>query len=129
MICRDALDHLNHELFDEHKEREVKILLTDVEAVLGPDFFRRGTVYFDGIWNQASDPDQRQLLCAMAQRDEGWTFTDLEPATNLAPNLLIDQLRWMERHDILQKATIGVDPLQWKFYVPLMRRWIKEMAV
>jgi hypothetical protein len=126
LICRDALDYLNHELFDDHQEREVKILLSDVEAVLGPDFFTRGTVYFDGIWTQAGDPAQRQLLCAMAPRDEAWTLADLEQATNLAPDLLIDQLHWSERHDILQK--IDADPPRWKFHVPLMRRWVKEAA-
>jgi len=38
-ICRDALDHLNHELFDLEAEREVCIMLTDVDAVLNDDFF------------------------------------------------------------------------------------------
>ena len=61
LVCRDALDHLNHELFDEHKEREVKLTLADVEAVLGDDLFRRGTGYFDGVWTQVSEAAQQDF--------------------------------------------------------------------
>lgn len=125
-ICRDALDHLNHELFDERSERDVLITLADVEAVLGPDFFQRGTVYFDGVWTQASAPEYRTLLRIMAQRDEPWAFAELETATQLSSNALRAALRWAERHDILHKSES--EPAVWKFYVPLMRRWVDERA-
>ncbi len=124
-ICRDALDHLNHELFDLEAERPALIRLSDVEAALGDDFFRRGTVYFDGIWTQASGPDQRALLRTMAQRDELWTLSELETATGLSPDALRRELRWAERHDILRK--LESDPLAWHFHVPLLRRWIRRM--
>ena len=75
-ICRDALDHLNHELFDLNIERDALIKLSDVEAVLNNDFFRRGMVYFDGVWSQAYEPAQRILLKTMAQRNETWTFEE-----------------------------------------------------
>ena len=38
-ICRDALDHLNHDLFDSELKREVCITLADVAAVLEDDLF------------------------------------------------------------------------------------------
>jgi hypothetical protein len=122
-ICRDALDHLNHELFDLEREREVLISLADVQAVLGDDFFRRGTVYFDGVWTQASAPGQRAILRTIAGRDEAWTLAELEAATRLEGELIGRQLRWAERHDILRKA--ASDPPAWGFYVPLMRQWIR----
>jgi AAA+ ATPase superfamily predicted ATPase len=121
-ICRDALDHLNHELFDLELAREALVTLADVEAVLDDDFFRRGTVYFDGVWTQAGDPDQRVLLRAMARRDEPWALVELEAATGLDADTLRRQLRWAERHDMLHKT----EPGAWGFCVPLMRRWIRR---
>ena len=123
-VCRDAVDHLNHELFDLDMEREVLIKLSDVEAVLGDDFFRRGTGYFDGVWTQASHPDQRTLLRVMAGCDGSWGYTELETATRLNPDALRRELRWAERHDILHK--VEADPPVWEFYVPLMRRWVRR---
>jgi hypothetical protein len=120
-ICRDALDHLNHELFDLELAREVCITLADVTAVLDDDFFRRGTVYFDGVWTQTSDRDQRRLLRVMAGRDELWTFVELEAATGLDAGTLRRHLRWAERHDIIYRTESD----QWGFHVPLMQRWIR----
>jgi len=120
-ICRDALDHLNHELFDMELAREVRITLADVDAVLDDDFFRRGTVYFDGVWTQVGDRDGRTLLRVMARRDEPWTLAELEVAASLGAEALCRQLRWAERHDILRGTASG----RWAFHVPLMRRWIR----
>jgi hypothetical protein len=119
-ICRDALDHLNHELFDLELARDVCITMADVDAVLGDDFFRRGTVYFDGVWTQASHPDQRALLQVMASREEPWTFDQLEEATGNDAKTLHRHLRWAERHDVLHRTESG----EWRFHVPLMQRWI-----
>jgi hypothetical protein len=123
-ICRDALDHLNHELFDLELEREVCITVADVEAVLDDDFFRRGTVYFDGVWTQAGDRDQRMLLRVMAGQDEPWMQDELETATGLDAKVVHRQLRWAERHDIICR----IEPDQWGFHVPLMRRWTRRGA-
>jgi hypothetical protein len=94
-----------------------------VAAALGSDFFRRGAVYFDGVWNQAAEPAQRALLRLMAQREAPWTLSQLEAASDLPRDLLRRELRWAERHDILHKAE--GDPPTWSFHVPLMRRWIR----
>jgi AAA+ ATPase superfamily predicted ATPase len=120
-ICRDVLDHLNHELFDLELTRTVGITLADVNAVLDDDLFRRGMVYFDGVWTQARDEDQRILLRKMATREEPWTFADLEAMTDLDPRTLHRQLRWGERHDIVRR----IAPDQWGFHVPLMQRWLR----
>jgi hypothetical protein len=119
LVCRDALDHLNHELFDEHKEREVKITLADVDAVLGDDLFRRGTGYFDGVWTQVGETIQQDLLRCMARREGAWTLAELEAATHPTPDELRQHLQLAERRDILRQH----DDV-WEFCVPLMRRWI-----
>jgi hypothetical protein len=121
-ICRDALDHLNHDLFDSELRREVCITLTDVATVLGDDLFRRGTVYFDGVWTQAGDESQRVLLRAVAGCDGPCTLSELQAITGTDEQTLLRQLRWAERHDILNKA----DPDRWAFCVPLMQRWIRD---
>jgi len=121
-ICRDALDHLNHELFDLELRREVCITLADVTAVLEEDFFRRGTVYFDGVWTQASDYHQQVLLCAIAHCDEPCTLSQLKAITGMDEQILLQQLRWAQHHDILYKT----DSDRWAFHVPLMQRWIRN---
>jgi hypothetical protein len=121
-ICRDALDRLNHELFDLKLAREVCITLADVVAVLEDDFFRRGTVYFDGVWTLASDPSQQALLCAMAGCAEPCPLGELGAMTGVDEHTLLRQLRWAERHDFLYQADSG----RWAFHVPLMRRWIRD---
>ena len=123
LVCRDALDHLNHELFDEHREREVKITLADVDAVLGDDLFRRGTGYFDGVWTQVNEPAQQDLLRCLAQREDAWTLAELEEATRLAPEVLRQHLQLAERRDILRQCD-GDRGGAWEFCVPLMRQWI-----
>lgn len=121
-VCRDALDHLNHELFDLNQKRDVRITLADVEAVLTDDFFRRGNGYFDGVWTQTTDETQHALLRALAQRSTPWTLAELAAVCPLEPDRLLAHLRWAERHDILQKRE--GEPATWQFYVPLLRRWI-----
>ncbi len=123
LVCRDALDHLNHELFDEHLEREVKLTLADVEAVLGDDLFRRGTGYFDGVWTQVSESAQQDLLRCMAQRDTPWTLVELQEATHHSPEDLRQHLQLAERRDILRQRDGARDGV-WEFCVPLMRKWI-----
>ena len=121
-ICRDALDRLNHELFDLELKREVCITLGDVAAVVEQDLFRRGMVYFDGVWTQAGDDVQQALLRAVAGCDEPCTLSELHAITGMDEQALIDQLRWAEHHDILRRT----DPDRWAFHVPLMQRWIRD---
>lgn len=125
-LCRDALDHLNHELFDLNLKRPVHITTSDIDAALANDFFRRGMVYFDGVWAQTSDNAQQTVLRTIAQRETPWTLTELAQATSLEEDELRRHLRWAERHDILQKIKEDSEgsPANWRFYVPLMRRWI-----
>jgi AAA+ ATPase superfamily predicted ATPase len=126
-ICRDAIDQLNHELFDEHLDRQLDITLTDIETVLGRDFFRRGSVYFDGVWTQVSDLPAQTVLRQMSTRDEPWPFDELSAASQwIESAALRNILNWAEQHDILKKSD-GDRPM-WQFHVPLMRRWLQERS-
>ncbi|MCP4933451.1 MAG: AAA family ATPase [bacterium] len=124
LVCRDALDHLNYELFDQNKTRDTRILLSDVEAVVAGDFFRHGTVYFDGVWHQTTEDGQRTMLKTLAQQDSSWLLDELAAACSLSQDALLRHLRWAERHDVLRK--LDGDVPRWEFYVPLMRQWIRE---
>lgn len=124
-VCRDAIDHLNSELFDERLKREICITLADVDAVLVPDFFRRGTGYFDGVWTQVDNSVRRAVLTVMAQSETPWEFAHLKSATSVDDATLQAALDWAVRHDILYCQS---DPAIWGFHVPLMRRWICECA-
>jgi hypothetical protein len=120
LICSAAVDQLNHELFDLNQDRDLRINLRDIEAVLGDDFFRRGAVYFDGVWTQTHDkPAVQPLLRALAQRDELWREADLQAAGLLDA----EALAWAERHDVLRQVD-GLDGA-WAFCVPLMRRFVR----
>ncbi|MCB8966754.1 MAG: hypothetical protein H6660_07640 [Ardenticatenaceae bacterium] len=123
-VCRDALDNLNHDLFDLGRQRPVRLTLADVEAALNADFFQRGMVYFDGVWAQASDVAQQVLLRTLAQRETPWTLADLVQVSGMPAQELRTHLRWAERHDILDKREDEAGTVTWGFYVPLMRRWL-----
>ncbi len=122
LVCREALDHLNHSLFDLQQERDVLLTLADVEAVLDGGLFQRGMVYFDGVWSQATEENQRHLLRTLADHAEPWTWDDMQQASGLTATELKAALNWTERQDVMQK--VG-DPPVWQFYVPLMRQWIR----
>jgi AAA+ ATPase superfamily predicted ATPase len=122
LVCREALDHLNHTLFDIQQERDVLLTLADVEAVLDGGLFQRGMVYFDGVWSQATEENQRHLLRTLAGRAEPWAWDDIQQDSGLTATELKAALNWTERQDVMQK--VG-DPPVWQFYVPLMRQWIR----
>ena len=89
-----------------------------IPKVLSDDFFRRGGVYFDGVWRQTHDqPEVQPLLRALAQREAPWAEVDLQ-AANLYD---LEALTWAERHDVLRR----VDG-RWAFCVPLMQRFVRE---
>jgi AAA ATPase domain len=124
LICSAAVDQLNHELFDLNQDRDLRINLRNIEAVLGDDFFQRGAVYFDGVWTQTHDkPAVQPLLRALAQRDEPWREADLQAAGLLDADALV----WAEQHDVLRRVD-GVDGA-WAFCVPLMRRFVRAKLV
>ena len=65
LLCRRLVNRLNHLIFDEEQEREPRIGVKDVEAVLQEDFFGRGNYYFSGVWGQATE-DERRILQIMS---------------------------------------------------------------
>ena len=127
-ICSEAVALLNHELYDLELDRPVEIGQADIERVLGPDFFRKGMVYFDGVWTQTKDePEVQPVLHHMAGRDEAWSLAELCAQLPTVPEAQMRiLLQWATRHDIVRR--LDGPPERWQFCVPLMRRWILENA-
>jgi hypothetical protein len=128
-ICRDLISHLNYLVFDEEQEREPRITLEDVEAVISGDFFQRGHYYFIGVWSQAGE-DERHLLEVLSADSVnalgGLGVAELTEATGIAQTLVENALRRLEQHDVLESET-GVDGVRrWRFRVELMRRWVAQ---
>lgn len=65
-----------------------------------------------------------QPYLVQQRRHEEWTLPELETATHLDGETLVRQLRWAQRHDVLRK--IDGQESTWQFYVPLLRRWIRQ---
>ncbi|MCA9996339.1 MAG: ATP-binding protein [Anaerolineales bacterium] len=125
-LCRDAVNQLNHALFDNNERRDGVVTVADVEATLGDAVFQRGMVYFDGVWRQTENKAQRQLLLTLARREAAWSLAEMSAATGLAEVQLAPLLRWAERQDILQKQ--GEAEPRWSFYVPLLRQWLARRS-
>ncbi|MCA9963662.1 MAG: AAA family ATPase [Anaerolineales bacterium] len=125
-LCRDAVNQLNHAIFDNNERRDGIITVADVEATLGDAVFQRGMVYFDGVWRQTENEEQQQILQTLAQREAAWSLADMSAATGLTEAQLAPLLRWAERQDILQKQ--GEAEPRWSFYVPLLRQWLARQS-
>jgi hypothetical protein len=122
-ICQELINHLNHELFDLNREREVRIGAADLQAVLTDDFLRREARYFDGVWSQVrGQPDQVAALTTMAHGPTAWTADELADAVSLPRDNILQTLEQLRRRDIL--APLDGAPERWNFLVPLMRHWV-----
>jgi hypothetical protein len=122
-ICQALVNHLNHELFDLEREREICITPDDLLSVLSDDFIRSETRYFDGVWSQVRDhAEQVTILTTMARRTTAWSVQELMPSIGAGEGFIHNALEQLHRRDIL--APLDDAPDQWRFLVPLMQRWI-----
>jgi len=121
LVCQQAVELLNHELFDRNQDRDDRVTLSDIETVINAeDFFVNGTVYFDGVWDQTEGhPQVQALLLELSQRDTAWTEDELRNSG------LFDAatLEWAKRRDILRVNT--GEGRSWEFCVPLMSRFLQ----
>lgn len=122
-LCREALNHLNHTMFDLGQRRPALITLSDVEMSLEEILSPRGNTYFLGVWAQLTDDEPRLLIRALAQRDAPWSLPDIRHVSPLSEEQLLAHLTWATRHDLLRQAT----PHTWQFCVPLMRQWVARL--
>jgi len=126
LVCHCLVTRLNHLIFDEEQEREPRIGVEDVKAVLQEDFFDRGNYYFSGVWGQAKE-DERRILQVMAGGTEVWNLAELQTAAELDHAALEMALEKLEQHDVLRRETDENGITRWRFQVPLMRQWVNDV--
>ncbi len=116
----------NDLVFEMGHSRDPVFTVNDVEAVVNPEFFKRGRYYFDGVWSQAAQdtPGQQAILQALAPHPQGLSLQELAEATGINFQAAQDSLRTLERHDVV-KENQG----RWQIVVELFRRWVESLAI
>ncbi len=120
-ICMELVHHLNHELFDLEREREVRIRLKDLRAVLTETFIREESRYFEGIWNDQIRGREAEEAVLRALASGPMTAEALSRATGLPVEALRGALAYLETRDLVAQDAAG----RWGLLVPLMRRWLQ----
>jgi hypothetical protein len=121
-ICQELVNHVNHEMFDQEKEREVRVLPEDLEAVLSDAFVRSETRYFDGIWtDQVAGRTAVETVLAVLARVGPATTEELAEKAHLLTTEIADALAYLETRDLAKADEAG----RWDLLVPLMRWWLR----
>ncbi|HCQ19985.1 MAG TPA: ATPase, partial [Anabaena sp. UBA12330] len=109
--------------FEQGKKRESVFTVEDVEAIVKkPEFFQRGSNYFNGVWGQAgenNDHIQKTILIHLAKDTIGLTVNELIELTGIDETDLQKALDTLKRHDV-----IGENQGYWRITVELFRRWV-----
>ena len=77
---------------------------TDVDAVVADlQFYQQGSIYFRGIWSQASENPfgQQAILQTLAPYENGLDQTALEHASGLEPATFNAAWDALQRHDVM----------------------------
>ena len=109
--------------FEQGKKRESVFTVEDVEAIVKkPEFFQRGSNYFNGVWGQAgenNDHIQQTILIHLAKDTTGLNVNELIELTGIDETDLQKALETLKRHDV-----IGENQGYWRITVELFRRWV-----
>ncbi len=113
----------NDLVFEMGHSRDPVFTVNDVEAVVNPEFFKRGRYYFDGVWSQAAQgaANQQTILQALAPHIQGLTLQELVETTGINYQDIQDSLCTLERHDVVEEHE-G----HWRIVVELFRRWVVQ---
>ncbi|MDJ0796626.1 MAG: AAA-like domain-containing protein [Calothrix sp. MO_167.B12] len=113
----------NDQVFEMGHSRDPIFTVDDVEAVVNPEFFKRGRYYFDGVWSQAAQDvaGQQEILRALAPHPQGLSLQELGEVTGINYEDAQDSLGTLERHDVV-KENQG----RWQIVVELFRRWVLQ---
>ncbi|GAA6622542.1 CHAT domain-containing protein [Scytonema sp. NUACC26] len=115
----------NDQVFEQQRPRDPVFGLTDVEAVINEDFFKRGRYYFDGVWGQAARGAARQqaIIRAIAPHKEGLSLEILSHAIGIDGASLQPALQTLKRHDVIEEVE-G----RYRITVELFRRWVVQFS-
>ena len=113
----------NNFVFEQGKPRESVFTVEDVEAIVKkPEFFQRGSNYFNGVWGQAgenNDNTQQVILSHLAKHTAGLTINELIELTGIDETDLQNALEVLKRHDVIVE-----NQGRWTIIVELFRRWV-----
>ncbi|PPJ64584.1 AAA family ATPase, partial [Cuspidothrix issatschenkoi] len=113
----------NDFVFEQGRNRDPVFTVEDVEAIVKkPEFFQRGSNYFNGVWGQAgenNDHTQQIILTYLAKHTAGLTVNELTELTRIDKTDLQKALDTLERHDVIVE-----NQGRWKIIVELFRRWV-----
>lgn len=117
----------NEQVFEMGNSRAPVFTLEDVRAVINdPEFFQRGSYYFDGVWDQATRgaPGQQEVLRVIAPHREGLDINTLAEFTSMNETNLQQALNSLTRHDVVWE----IDG-KWSIIVELFRHWLLSINV
>jgi hypothetical protein len=113
----------NDFVFEQGKPRESVFTVEDVEAIVKkPEFFQRGSNYFNGVWGQAgenNDHTQQAILKELAKNTAGLTINELVELTGINESKLNEAVETLKRHDVIVE-----NQGRWIIIVELFRRWV-----
>ncbi|MBY5310423.1 AAA family ATPase [Aphanizomenon flos-aquae CCAP 1446/1C] len=116
----------NDFVFEQGKPRESVFTLEDVETIVNkPEFFQRGSNYFNGVWGQSgenNDNTQQVILSHLAKHSRGLTLNELIELTGIDETDLQNALEVLKRHDVIVE-----NQGRWRIIVELFRRWVVNM--
>ncbi|MEA5599605.1 ATP-binding protein [Nostoc sp. UHCC 0252] len=114
----------NDFVFEQGQSRDPVFTVEDVEAVINdPEFFKRGSYYFTGVWGQAARgaEGQQAIMQLLAPHAEGLSLDALAQSTGINDADLQEALHTLKRHDVVEE-TQG----NWRIIVELFRRWVLQ---
>ncbi|MFM6477196.1 MAG: ATP-binding protein, partial [Dolichospermum sp.] len=113
----------NDFVFEQGRNRDPVFTVEDVENVVNkPEFFTRGSNYFNGVWGQAgenNDDTQQAILIHLAKYPQGLSLNDLVELTRIDESNLQTAVETLKRHDVIVE-----NQGQWIIIVELFRRWV-----
>lgn len=114
----------NDFVFEQGRNRDPVFTVEDVETVVNkPEFFTRGSNYFNGVWVQAGENGNTEqvILSHLAKYPQGLSVNDLVELTGIDESNLVKDLETLNRHDVIEE-----NQGRWIIIVELFRRWVKK---
>jgi hypothetical protein len=120
----------NDFVFEQGRQRDNRLTVADVEAVVTEHLFRQGRYYFDGVWQQAAQgaPGQQMVMKILADDPQGLTTSELltQVGGELEgqPETLGAALETLAKHDVIEQNSQG----SWQITVEILRIWLQNYA-
>ncbi|QYX32625.1 AAA family ATPase [Sphaerospermopsis torques-reginae] len=115
----------NDFVFEQGRNRDPVFTVEDIDTIVNkPEFFTRGSNYFNGVWSQAgenNDNTQQVILSHLAKSPQGLNLNDLVELMGIDESNLQKALDTLKRHDVIVK-----NQGRWRIIVELFRRWVKK---